>query len=98
VEIDVLDLETIDRTEDEGKKDFKEPSAWENVKKTEVPKAKGEEDGLQEVKVDQAKKSPTALKTMIYEHDLQPLRKCIWLNGASHKAQDPDQAETWSQE
>jgi hypothetical protein len=42
VETNVLDSETADRTEDEGKKDFKEPSAQEKVKKTEVPKARGE--------------------------------------------------------
>jgi hypothetical protein len=29
---------------------------------------------LEEVKVGQAKKSPSALNTMLYGHDLQPLR------------------------
>jgi hypothetical protein len=54
VELDVFNLETTDPTEDKGKKNFEWPSAWEKVKKTEVPKAKGEEDDLQEVKVGQA--------------------------------------------
>jgi hypothetical protein len=46
--INVHDLDTVDRTEDKGKKDIKEPSAWEKIKKTKVPKARGEEDALQE--------------------------------------------------
>jgi hypothetical protein len=57
VELDVLNLETTGRTEDEGKKNFERPSVWEKVKKIEVSKAKGEEDGLQKVKVRQAEKS-----------------------------------------
>jgi hypothetical protein len=51
VELDVHNLDTADQTEDGGKKNFKEPSAREKIKKTEVAKAKGEEDGLKEVKV-----------------------------------------------
>jgi hypothetical protein len=74
MELNVHNLELADQTENAGKKDFEEPSAQEKVKNIEVPKARGEEDGLQEVKVGQAKKSPAALKTMIYERDLQPLR------------------------
>ena len=46
MEINVHDLETADRTEDEGKKNFEEPRERKKVKKIEVPKAKGEEDGL----------------------------------------------------
>ena len=46
VELNVHDLETADRTEDEGKKNFEEPRERKKVKKIEVPKAKGEEDGL----------------------------------------------------
>jgi hypothetical protein len=42
VELNVHNLETTDRTRDEGKKNFEE-----KVKKSEVPKDKGEEDGLQ---------------------------------------------------
>jgi hypothetical protein len=57
VELDVLNLDIADQTEDEGKKNFEELSAQEKVKKTMVPKARGEEDVLQEVKVDQAEKS-----------------------------------------
>jgi hypothetical protein len=57
VELDVHNLETSNWIEDEGKKNFEELSAREKVKKTKVPKARGEEDGLQEVKVGQAKKS-----------------------------------------
>jgi hypothetical protein len=57
VELDVHNLETTDRTGDEGKKNFEGPSAREKVKKTKVPKARGEEDGLQGVKVGQAEKS-----------------------------------------
>jgi hypothetical protein len=60
VKLDVHNLETADRTKDEGKKNFEEPSAREKIKKTEVPKARGEEDGLKEVKVGQAEKSPSA--------------------------------------
>jgi hypothetical protein len=56
VELNVHNLETTDRTGDEGK-NFEELSAQEKVKKTEVPKDKGEEDGLQEVKVGKAEKS-----------------------------------------
>jgi hypothetical protein len=66
-------LEAANRTKDEGK-DFEEPSARVKVKKTEVPKAKDEEDGLHEVKVGQAEKSSAALKTAIYGRHLQPLR------------------------
>jgi hypothetical protein len=47
VELDVHNLEIANRTENEGKKNFEEPSVWEKVKKTMVPKARGEEDGLQ---------------------------------------------------
>jgi hypothetical protein len=47
----------MDQTEYQSKKNFKEPRAREKVKKTEVLKARGEEDGLQEVKVNQAEKS-----------------------------------------
>jgi hypothetical protein len=57
VELDVHNLGTIDRTEDEGKNNFKGPSAQEKVKNTKVPKVKGEEDCLQEVKVGQVEKS-----------------------------------------
>jgi hypothetical protein len=56
VELDVLNLETTDRSKDKGKKNFEGPIAREKVKKTEVPKARGEEDGLQEVKVGQVNK------------------------------------------
>jgi hypothetical protein len=56
MELDVHNLETTSWIEDEGKKNFEEPSAQENVKKTEVPKARGEENGLQEVKVSQVEK------------------------------------------
>jgi hypothetical protein len=55
--LNVLNLVTADRTKDEGKKSFEELRAWEKVKKIKVPKVRGEEDGLQEVKVGQAKKS-----------------------------------------
>jgi hypothetical protein len=47
VELNVLNLETIGRTKDEGKKNFERPSVWEKVNKIEVSKARGEEDGLQ---------------------------------------------------
>jgi hypothetical protein len=57
VELVVHNLETADRTEDEGKNNFEEPSVWDKVQKTEVPKGRGE-DGLQEVKIGEAKKSP----------------------------------------
>jgi hypothetical protein len=57
VELDALILETTDITEDEGKKNFEGSSAHEKVKKNEVPKAKGEEDDMQEVEVGQVKKS-----------------------------------------
>jgi hypothetical protein len=73
VKINVLGLETTSLNKDKGKKVFEEPSAREKVKKTEVPKARGEEDGFQVVKVGQAKKSLDELKTVIYGCDLQPL-------------------------
>jgi hypothetical protein len=40
VGLNVFGLETADRTEGEGQKDFKVPKAREKVKRTEVPKAK----------------------------------------------------------
>jgi hypothetical protein len=65
-------LEIADRTENKGKKNFEELSVWEKVKKTKVPKARGEEDGLQEVKVGQAKKSwcikDHNIRTMTWNH------------------------------
>ena len=39
MELDVHNLETTGWIEDEGNKNFEEPSAQEKVKKTEVPKA-----------------------------------------------------------
>jgi hypothetical protein len=57
VELGVLNLETIDRNEDKDKKNFEGPSAREKVKKTEVHKVRREEDGWQEVKLDQDEKS-----------------------------------------
>jgi hypothetical protein len=74
VELDVHNLETVGRTDDESKTNFEGSSAQEKVKKTEVPKARCEEDGLQEVKVGQVEQIHGALKTIIYERDLQPLR------------------------
>jgi hypothetical protein len=40
----VSNSKTINRSKDGGKKSFEVPSAWENVKEAEEPKARGEED------------------------------------------------------
>jgi hypothetical protein len=40
-------LDTTDQAKDGGKKSFKVPSAWEKVMEAEEPKARGEEEDLQ---------------------------------------------------
>jgi hypothetical protein len=47
VSLDVHILETADQANDESKKIFEVPSARENVKEAEEPKARGEEEDLQ---------------------------------------------------
>jgi hypothetical protein len=47
VRLDVHNLETTDQAKDGGKKNFEVPSARENVKKANPPKARGEEEDLQ---------------------------------------------------
>jgi hypothetical protein len=63
VELDVHNLETADQTKDKGNKNFEEPKCTGEGQEDWVHKARSEEDGLQEVKVSQAKKSPGALRT-----------------------------------
>jgi hypothetical protein len=43
----VCNLETTDQAKDGGKKSFKALRAWEKVKETRNPKARGEEEDLQ---------------------------------------------------
>jgi hypothetical protein len=74
VEINVHVLQTTDQTKDKGRKDLEGPRAREKVKRTQVPKAKVKKMVLLEVKVDQAEKRQSALKTITCRHDLQPLR------------------------
>jgi hypothetical protein len=47
VRLNVRNSETTDQAKDGGKKSFKVPSAWEKVKETRNPKARGEEEDLQ---------------------------------------------------
>jgi hypothetical protein len=47
VRLDVRNSETTDQAKDGGKKSFEAPSAWEKVKETRNPKARGEEEDLQ---------------------------------------------------
>jgi hypothetical protein len=56
VRLSVHNLETTDQAKDGGNKNFDVSSAWEKVKETEVPKARGEENTCK-VKVDQVEKS-----------------------------------------
>jgi hypothetical protein len=46
VRLDVHILKTNDQAKDGGKKNLEVLSAWEKVKKVEVPKARGEEEDL----------------------------------------------------
>jgi hypothetical protein len=43
----VCNSETTNQAKGGGKKSFEVPSAWEKVKETEEPKARGEEEDLQ---------------------------------------------------
>jgi hypothetical protein len=47
VELCVYNSETTGQAKDRGKKNFEVPSAWEKVKKAEVPKARVKEEDLQ---------------------------------------------------
>jgi hypothetical protein len=47
VRLGVRNSETTDQAKDGAKKSFDVPSAWEKVKETEEPKARGEEEDLQ---------------------------------------------------
>jgi hypothetical protein len=47
VKLGVHNLETTGQAKDGGRKNFEVPSAWQKVKKAEVPKARGEEEDLQ---------------------------------------------------
>jgi hypothetical protein len=47
VEPGMHNLEITGQAKDGGKNNFEVPSAWKKVKEIEVPKAKGEEEGLQ---------------------------------------------------
>jgi hypothetical protein len=77
----VYDLETIDRTEDEGLRGTECSGEGQEDRGT-----MGEEDGLQEVKAGQAEKSHEALKTAIYGCSLQNIEVTLMVNGLSHKA------------
>jgi hypothetical protein len=81
VKINVYDLETIDRTEDEGLRGIECSGEGQEDRGT-----RGEEDGLQEVKAGQDEKSPDALKTVIYGCSLQNIEVMLMVNGLSQKA------------